>query len=118
MFLLCPFRLYLSLKNSVGQLLRTYLTERAPMSLINLSKSNFASEPIAADRDHIRSAEQAQMEQVRDRLLHNPCCDSESVRITLLALQNDLLHKQLCRIEESLLNATQSATPIALRTKY
>lgn len=88
------------------------------MSLINLSKVKVASEPIASNRDHTRSAEEAQMEQLRDRLLHNPCCDSESVRITLLALQNDLLHKQLCRIEESLLNATQSATPSALRTKY
>ena len=84
------------------------------MSLINLSKAKLASDPIATDCDHIRSAEQAQMEQLRDRLLHNPCCDSESVRITLLALQNDLLHKQLCRIEASLLIATQSA----LRTKY
>jgi hypothetical protein len=88
------------------------------MSLINLSKSKFASESIAADRDHIRSAERAQMEQLRDRLLHNPCSDSESVRITLLALQNDLLHKQLCRIERSLLSESHSATQSALRTKY
>jgi hypothetical protein len=88
------------------------------MSLINLSKSKVASEPIATDRDHIRSAEKAQMDQLRDRLLHNPCCDSESVRITLLALQNELLHKQLCRIEASLMNTTQSATRSAIHNKY
>jgi hypothetical protein len=79
------------------------------VSLINLTKNPVAKLAAVSPISSEQKSEQEEMTRIRDRLLNNPYGDSDSVRTSLVALQNDLLFKKLSRIESALLTKYESS---------
>jgi len=80
------------------------------MSLLNITKAALKNVNASVSKSHADQGEFLEMTKITERLLTNSYSDSDSTRVALLGLQNELIYKKLCRIESALLTKYESSS--------
>ncbi len=79
------------------------------MSLLNITKTAVRNLKASVSESHSDQGKCLEMTNITERLLTNSYSDSDSTRVALLGLQNELIYKTLCRIESALLTKYESS---------